>query len=174
MRGPELPWFAVLRGTLVTVGFVLGGVVLLQVAGALGAGGSPFRGVIGSLATLLTLFGIVAGGWYSARRSNGGVVAGALAGVLPGALAGGFIVYLALTADVEPALAEAFDDDLDEQLVPPSLLFAGFGVFVFAYVVGVAALGGFLSAYVPLSLVGRRIRRRLAGRRRDDGDSGGL
>ncbi|MFP8952940.1 hypothetical protein ACLI4Z_08210 [Natrialbaceae archaeon A-arb3/5] len=108
--------------------------------------------------TVLPIAGMFAGGWYTAYRSDGGPTAGALAGVLPGLYAGGYIVFLAITADVESQLAEAMNVDPGTQLVPLPVLFGAFGVFIFGYVVGLAALGGFIARYVPVALLWRRLR----------------
>lgn len=120
--------------------------------------GNLLVSVLSLIPNLLSVIGMVLGGWYTAHRSNGGPTAGALAGVVPGSIAGGFIVFWAITENVEASLVNAWDIDPDAQLVPLSILIAAFGVLVFASVVLLAAIGGYISRYVPIMLIWKRIR----------------
>ncbi|WP_241434322.1 hypothetical protein [Natronorubrum tibetense] len=112
---------------------------------------------VGIFLTIIPIFGMAAGGWYTARRSNGGTKAGATAGIVPGAYILVYVSYITLTEDVGTVLATELEFDPEGQLVPPSVLFVAFGAFLVLYVIGLAAFGGFIARYVPLTTIRKRI-----------------
>lgn len=118
--------------------------------------------IIASVFAFVPLIGLVVGGWYTAYRSDGGGKAGALAGLIPGLFVFAFFGYSTLTETVGPTLTTAMDVDPTNQILPPAILYLGIGLALSVYVIGLAALGGFIAYYFPTKIVLRRLKRILS------------